>query len=652
MINCHYLSRWLLIILLGLAIYAQTFGFSFVYDDACFIVKNTSIRSFEHVPELWKIFPQTRTIGFYTFAFNYWLNQLHPQGYHIFNVLVHLLAVGLVWACASVLFKIVGWIPFKDPVYQHLPFFIALLFLVHPGQTQAVSYISQRFESIATVFYLASVYTYLRARISTFKIHRILLFSSSLVFAILGLLTKEVTATIPLMILCAEFILFEKSPGTANKNFLGGRFWLIFVIGVFFVLLFMKMVNTNFIDTYFKFSAISNSHDGEMVTGGKYLLTQMRVFLTFLRLLIFPVHQNLDYDYPLSATLLNPPLTLVGLCIIVLMLYGVFQLRRQKPLIAFGFAWILVTFSINTAPRVNVIFEHKLYLISFGFLLAAVSAMSGVVKNRKILYGLLTGWIVILSVLSFERNHVWRDELTLENDILLKSPHKAKPYYLRGRVYYQHGDFTQAIADFNKALELAPDFLGAYIDRGIVYDAEGNFSQALSDYNMAVKKNPYQPEAYYNRGNIYNKQNNFIQALKDYNKAIELKPDYAESYANRGNVYVKQGDLPLGLMDFNLAIVINPLYADAYYNRGVVYDNIGNLRQALADYSKAIDIKSDYADAYNNRGNVYRRLNDLTRALADFNKAIEINSNNPGYFYNRSLVYAQLKSQFSSKMSK
>ena len=97
----YYPLRWLVLIFLGVAIYAQTFGFDFVFDDFIFIVHNPNIVRFDLVHNIWKTFPPTRTIGFYSFAFNYLVNQLHPQGYHIFNFVIHLLAAGLVWALAS-----------------------------------------------------------------------------------------------------------------------------------------------------------------------------------------------------------------------------------------------------------------------------------------------------------------------------------------------------------------------------------------------------------------------------------------------------------------------------------------------------------------------------------------------------------------------
>ena len=207
----YYFFRWAGLILLGLLIYRQTFQFGFVFDDNSFIVSNPYIKSLSHVYLIWHLIPLTRMIGIYSFAFNYYFNQLHPQGYHIFNFIVHLIAVGLVWALAGLLLKITKWLPSKDLFIKEIPYITAVLFLVHPCQTQAVSYISQRFESMATVFYLGTMWCYLSARISKDKARKIILFGLSGLCTILGIFTKETVITVPAMLLASEWILFPKN---------------------------------------------------------------------------------------------------------------------------------------------------------------------------------------------------------------------------------------------------------------------------------------------------------------------------------------------------------------------------------------------------------------------------------------------------------
>ena len=477
----YYFLRWSILLGTGLLIYGQAFQFDFVFDDITFITHNFYIRDFSHIPWMWHFFPMTRLVGTYSFALNYYFNQLHPQGYHIFNFIVHLVSVGLVWALAGLLFKITKIS--EDRLTKELPFMIAVLFLVHPGQTQAVTYIAQRFESMATVFYLGTMYCYLCARLSKRGRHKVILFGLSGLLTILGIMTKETVITVPLMMLASEWILFPRKDYT--------RFYIVLAVGgVLLYMLFTRLVHSDL--SIFSRSIPSESHGGDVLTPVGYFLTQMRVFLTFLRLLALPVHQNLDYDYPASSGLLHPPLTLVGLSVICGIIFLIIKLRRKVPLIAFGLAWMLITFSINLVPRANVIFEHKLYLISFGYFLALVAALSILVRNRGALVWILLGMVTVLGVVSFQRNKVWRNEFTLWDDTVRESPNKARPYNNRGGAYSNQGNLTGALSDYNRAIEINPDYdrnklANIYINRAITGIKQGNTAQAMSDFTKAYQ---------------------------------------------------------------------------------------------------------------------------------------------------------------------
>ncbi len=670
----YYFLRSLGLILLGLLIYGRTFQFGFVFDDHFFVENNPFIKNFNDVHLMWHPFPMTRLVGIYSFALNYFLNQLHPWGYHIFNFIVHIVTVGLVWALTLLLFKITKWLPSEDRITKELPFFIAVLFLVHPCQTQAVSYISQRFESMATVFYLGTVYCYLYARLSTNKTRKIGLFGLACLLTILGIFTKEVIITVPAMILASEWILFppchsracpQASMGeSGNPKKYNNRLYIILVVlGVLLYVLFTKLVHADL--SIFMRSIPSDSHAGDLLTPARYFLTQMRVFLTFLRLLVLPIHQNLDYDYPASTGLLHPPLTLMGLCVLGAIIFLIIKLRRHVPLIAFGLAWMLITFSINLAPRANVIFEHKLYLISFGFFLTFVTTLSILVRNRRTLVWMLCCVITVSTLVSFQRNKIWGNELALWDNVVRNSPHKARPYNNRGYFLDLQGHYAQAIADFNKAIALDPNYADAYNNRGRAYFRQGNFTQATADFTKAIELSPNHAELYNNRGLSYTKQGNYSQAILDYSKAIEINPQLAGVYSNLRNARFKQDNLTIGvsekdyfnlgtasfkqgnfadaISDFTGAIKINPKFVQAYNDRGLAYYNEGNYYPAIIDYNKAIDLDPDYADAYYNRGLAYDRQANQLQALSDFNKAIKINPDNGQTYSNRAIIYYRLK---------
>ncbi|MBF0490986.1 MAG: tetratricopeptide repeat protein, partial [Candidatus Omnitrophica bacterium] len=148
------------------------------------------------------------------------------------------------------------------------------------------------------------------------------------------------------------------------------------------------------------------------------------------------------------------------------------------------------------------------------------------------------------------------------------SPQLAEDYFHRGSDYENRGDFSNAISDYSKAIELNPSYAGALNNRGSLYEKQGDFSQAMSDYNKALLINPRFEYSYNNRGLLYFEQKNFTEALSDYNKAIEINTNFSEAYNNRGALYEEQNNVTQAMLDYNKAIELNPGFAKAYYNRG------------------------------------------------------------------------------------
>lgn len=615
----YYCLRWFILLAFGLIIYAQSFGFGFVFDDHIFIVTNEAITDFKKLNEIWGAFPLTRLIGMYSFAFNYMLNQLNPAGYHIFNFIVHILTTALVWGTAGLLFRIRPAAGMSEFLRRELPFVIALLFLVHPCQTQAITYISQRFESLATMFYLAAIYYYLCARTSTAGSVRILFWAATAVSVVLGILSKETAFTIPYMILLVELMIIRK--GGAASFLRWPHVSLIFAACLVFAAIWIKL-GLSKLDILFS-SVVSESHDGDILAPFQYALTQMRVFLTFARLLVFPVNQNLEYDYPMSTGLFSPPLTFIGLCLVAAMLALVYKIRRRLPLIAFGLVWLLVTFSINLVPRPNVIFEHKLYLISFGFFLAATTALAMLIRSPKVLSGMLVIVVIVLTIVSVQRNHVWSREQLLWEDALKKSPGKARVYANLSRIYSDGGRDTDALELMNKAVLLRPDEYMFYVNRGIIFSRLGMPEEALKDFDKAISLNP-RLEVYMARAEFYLTQNKEDNALADLAEAIRILPQYQNAYIVRGSFWMRKGQYEAALSDFNRALAIAPHNYGALINRGAVYFSTGNYEKALTDFTHAHSIEPTEL-THKNRAYCLLALNQIKEARKEFEAALVLN---------------------------
>lgn len=600
-----YFSRWLLIICLGLIVYAQTFAFDFVFDDHLFIVTNPYIKSFDALSLIWEKFPATRMLGMYSFAVNYQLGQLHPQGYHIFNFLIHLIATGLVWALAGRLFcmakdlHIDGYSNGKFDVWiGELAYWTALLFLVHPCQTQAVTYISQRYESMAAVFYLAAVYLYLQGRTTATGKKRILLVGSSMVLAFLGIMTKETALTIPMMWGVLEWIwispyhrlkgdgLSEHSQKTFRKSI--KAFVGLGVFALIFACVFMKLVHNDWNALWA--TVESASHDGDVFTAKTYLLTQARVFLKFVSLLLVPFGQNVDHDFIMSTSLINPTGTCVGLFLIGVFVYLIVRLRRSQPLIAFGLIWMLVVFVVNCVPRQNAIFEHKIYLISFGFFLVLSTILGIAIESIKIRRGVFVLLIGTFMVLAFNRNAVWKNDQTLWEDAYQKSPKKSRVNANLGQVYSALQNKDRALMHLNAAIAAKKNEPVLLLNRGILHYHLGRLELALEDINRTIQLDYKYFPALTARAMIWIDHQKYPEAFSDLAQAIKIRPENPEAYVIRGTLWMHQGHDQLALTDFNRALEYSPFEYGALINRGAINFKLGQFESALQDFIRAHNV--------------------------------------------------------------
>ncbi|MFN6297141.1 MAG: tetratricopeptide repeat protein [Microcystis sp.] len=243
----------------------------------------------------------------------------------------------------------------------------------------------------------------------------------------------------------------------------------------------------------------------------------------------------------------------------------------------------------------------------------------------------------------------YEQALTVINQAISLLPNNPNSYNEKSSVLSRLKRYDEELAAITQAINLAPR-AAWYYNRGILYYNQQKYKLALDDYNKAIELNPNYALAYYNRGNLYRRQQKYKLALDDYNQAIKINPNDAEAYNNRGNLYYDQQKYELALADYNQAIKINSDFAGAYYNRGNLYKDLQKYDLALSDYSKAIDINPNFAEAYNNRGNLYKNLQKYELALSDYNQAIRINPNFALAYANRGILYAILGQSEKAKI--
>jgi len=227
----------------------------------------------------------------------------------------------------------------------------------------------------------------------------------------------------------------------------------------------------------------------------------------------------------------------------------------------------------------------------------------------------------------------------------LDADQRAEALVDRGISYKNLSDYDRAMADFNEAIRLKPNYANAFLSRGNAYDHQRDYDHAIADYTKAIHLKPDYTEALLNRGMAYNIKRDYDHAIPDLNEAIRLDPKLVWAFHNRGAAYYYKNDYERALSDFNEAIRLDPNTAWAFIGRGAIYDVKGDYDRALADFNEAIRLLPDDADAFNDRGSSYSSKGDYVRAITDFNEAIRLRADYPQPFANRGVARWQLGQQ-------
>ncbi len=639
---------FLVFVVLGCGLYyVPLHSSAFYFDDHITIENNEAIRRSD-LPTLFKAF-NTRFLVGVSFALNYKWCYLNAAGYRLINLLIHCLNAFLVYVLVKSILASSLWRKPKFSYPLEWPaLFASLLFLCHPIHTETVNFVTQRFVLMGTFFYMLTLVLYIQYRSQAKKRYLI----ASVGSALAAMLCKEFVVTLPLMLAVYDFYF----PHSTNESL-----WMrcrpllpFFVIVLIVPILLLKTPQGTIGVANIANSVLTKDTLTQKITNHiditrarasigrrQYFLTELNVVCTYLRLLFVPIHQNLDYDYPLAHGIdkktIGCGILLLGLVILAIVFF------HSNRIISFSILWFFIALSVESSiiPIGDVIAEYRLYLPSVGFVLGLSSWLYGRKVDLRKLNVIAVILLIGCSMLTIQRNKVWGDEFALWNDTVAKSPHKARPYNNRGNAYAAQGNVSHALSDFNMAITINPKYEDAYYDRGVLYDSEGMETQALADFSRTIDLYPQYLKAYIGRGIAYAKLGYFNQALFSLNKAIEINHKDPEIYLDRATVEFQEGDMDQAMIDLDKATEINPYYAKAYFNRAIIYAQEGDLARSITYYNKTIDVDHLFYEAYYGRGVIYAKQGNITQAMSDYSRTIEINPKDEDAYINRGIIYAQ-----------
>jgi protein O-mannosyl-transferase len=427
----------LLAIITGL-LYSNTLHGEFLFDDLRLILHNPQIKiselSFE---SLISAASTTRPVAMLSFALNHYFHQDNVTGYHIINIIIHFLSGFFLYLFLKSTFQL----PALREKYKKrtwLPFVTASLWLVNPIHTQSVSYIIQRMNSMSAMFYILAMLLYSKARASVSQSGQYLLFILCMTAFILALGSKEIAVTLPFFILLYEWYFFQKLKKKWLKNFLimGGLLCLL-LLGLYCIA-----------PAFFPTGIISSGYSLYDFTLPQRVLTEFRVVLLYVSLIFFPhpSRLNLDYDFPLSYSLLNPSTTFIAIIICVASLILAIYLAKRESVLSFCILWFLGNLVIESSIiPLDLVFEHRTYLPSMLLILLATILGHKIIKPQVARTGIFILIMTIGSTWAYQRNNVWENALSLLIDTAHKSPEKARPFYNVACEYAKKSDAEKAI---------------------------------------------------------------------------------------------------------------------------------------------------------------------------------------------------------------
>ena len=621
----------LLIFFLAAIIYFNTLWNDFTnWDDDELILYNYRIQDLD-LEKLKKILV-TPTVTDYlplkelSYALDYYLWGLNPFGFHLTNVIFFILNCLLVYLILDIIF-----------IDKFISFLGAVVFAVHPIHVESVAWLSGRKDLLSGFFFFLSFYAYMKKR----NLFALLSF-------ILALFSKPTVIILPLLL-----VLYELTISKAERNWkrISLRVYPFFIVAALSAFVTLRVGVER---------GVIKEHIGDTFMVNFLLMSG--VFFDYVRLLLFPVNLCARYMIPIDIA---PKAVIFLLFLLSFLILWIIKIKFDSRTLFF-IIWSVITIlpTSNIIPISTLKADRYLYFPSLAF--AAIIALLlnkvfGKTSKAKMLL-IIIPIILSFSVLTFERNKVWGNSITLMEDTVKKSPDMFIAYNNLGIAYSNAKLYNKAIDSYRKALEINPYFAKAHASIGALYATVKNYQKSLVEIKSALKLNPNIPGAQFNLGLLYYKIGLLDEAIIQFEKAVRINPEHEEyrralSEAKREKeLMIKEMTNPeisekiklkisnnynnLGVMELiekmygdaeislRKALLYNPENKMAKLNLANIYFLKGDLDNSISEYESVIKSEPKLYKAYWNLGLIYKAKGDKVKASEVLNKLLKIFPNN------------------------
>ena len=671
-------------VLLGLGIYFNSFKNGYHYDDGHHIVNNPFIRTTDNIP-LFFTRPYTfsirpglhshyRPLVMASYSLNYYLGNLHPMGFHIVNLGLH---VGSAFLLFLIMQAMVGSF--------FIPFAAGLLFLTTPYNSEVINYISARSTVMCAFFYLLSFYFWIKYRSQKTSY----LYLASFLAFTLAMLTKEIAITLPAMLWLYDVYSSERR---TLLNWLNWRAYLPYLPFAFIGIIAGFILRLLFFKGFLTLKATTDM--------GVHFVTEAKVLAKYFYTMAIPVRLSVEHQIQGTVNIyfFLSLLFVSGLIALAILLWkGRDPLWRKS---SFFIAWFFVALLPTTVvPLFQAYQENRGYLAIAGVMGLAAIGMDKLIKNIPLTergqdvlkYSLIGALAILYAFGAVQRNQVWLNDYTLWSDVLLKNPASMQAHVGLGNYYGTLGQWDRAEAEYRAHLEIAPEDSNGLTNLAILYLRKGETTKAEELFKKSLDTNPYQITANYQMakilqargelpaasthllqilsvspdnlavaallidlydrmgrldeaygrirvaeredpdnpavkralGLVYMKRDQWDAAARSYEEVLKYIPDDPKTLLDLGYVYSKLGLTELAEAKFKEALSKNPTDPLVYQALGIIYQKQGRYDDALKLYQLLLQKNPKSFRAYNNLGLIYFAKKENKKAIEAFQKALE-----------------------------
>ncbi len=644
----YYSVLPLILAVLAIFFYSWSVSYEFQFDDLANIVNNFQVR----VGGLKDLFMlNTRWISQSLNTVYYQLGKFNPFVYRFANIAFHVLTGLTVFFVISLMLRRLKHDSFLYSQRFTIAFLTAGLFLLHPVQSQTVSYIIQgQLEGLAAFVTLLMIMFFLLYMTFTSLPARVSALGGMYICMLLAPGTKEIAIISPLLVMLVDWFFVAQGNWRSFKR----RWWLHASLFVGIFGMYVYFLKPEYFTTILGFKMVLNNNMGNMLTdkvGEKitpfwYCISQFKVIVHYIGIFFWPFSISIDYDWVLVDSFLAWDCILPLLLLIACAVYTLSRLYNNKnDLISFGVIWFFLSILPRSSiiPSTELVADYKTYLASFGlfFLCAwALALLLSWIEERLKITQWYVHWLLLIGMLLpvgyalYERNKVWRTAEEFWFNVLQNAPGKARAHNNYGVSLCAKNKNKEAITYFKNAIAMDKVYSDPHNNLAVAYGSIGQLDDAIKALEQSVKICPIQPEAYNNLASFYLQKNELSRA-EDYLKtALRLRPHYGKAHFNLGRTYYTMGKKEEAWHCFKTACLkadFDTLDAFNFY-AGISLE-LRKLEDALFGYKKMLELDAQSIDALSGMVNAHILKGQHAQSLPYFQALIKLNPSEPSLLF-------------------